>query len=250
MSDYDRAITVFSPDGHLLQVQYAAEAVSRGLCAVAVKSKDGVCVAVERRVLAKLQDSRSARKIEIIDDGLALAFSGLSADGRALVNRARVECQSYRLRAAEAPGCDYVARWIAQLQQRFTMRGGMRPFGVACLIAGYDAAGSPALFKTEPHGIVVGLKAYAIGRSEKTIQEYFEKEYKENMTQDEAIKLAIAGLSQVVDAGSNTVEAVLVKRDENNQAVVVPLSDQEITQHISKPAAQNDAQNDAAMRED
>eukprot|EP01057_Protomagalhaensia_wolfi_P001623 Protomagalhaensia_wolfi_Nauph_80__1622@NODE_1_length_8074_cov_174_317237_g0_i0_p5_GENE_NODE_1_length_8074_cov_174_317237_g0_i0NODE_1_length_8074_cov_174_317237_g0_i0_p5_ORF_typecomplete_len233_score44_03Proteasome/PF00227_26/2_2e46Proteasome_A_N/PF10584_9/7_9e12Proteasome_A_N/PF10584_9/3_1e03Semialdhyde_dh/PF01118_24/0_062_NODE_1_length_8074_cov_174_317237_g0_i072637961 len=228
MPDYDRAITVFSPDGHLLQVQYAAEAVKRGLCAVAVKGADVVVLAVERKVAAKLQDARVARKIEIIDDGAALAFAGLSADGRVLVNRTRIECQSYRLTADEAPSCNYIARHIAQSQQKFTMRGGMRPFGVACLVAGFDTAGAPALFKSEPHGILTGWKAHAIGRNDKVVEEFFEKNYKEGLNRAEAIKLAINGLTEVIDPGSQNMEIAVVEKVAGKPTVTT-LTDDEIT---------------------
>lgn len=228
MSDYDRAITVFSPDGHLLQVQYAAEAVKRGLCAVAVKGKDVVVLAVERKVAAKLQDARVARKIEVIDDGAALAFAGLSADGRVLVNRTRVECQSFRLTADEAPSCNYIARHIAQSQQKFTMRGGMRPFGVACLVAGFDSAGQPALFKSEPHGILTGWKAHAIGRNDKVVEEYFDKNYKEGLDRQGAIKLAIGGLTEVIDPGSQNMEIAVVEIKDGKRTVTT-LTDDEIT---------------------
>eukprot|EP01055_Gregarina_sp_Pseudo9_P005306 Gregarina_sp_Pseudo_9__5305@NODE_618_length_2478_cov_331_368594_g584_i0_p2_GENE_NODE_618_length_2478_cov_331_368594_g584_i0NODE_618_length_2478_cov_331_368594_g584_i0_p2_ORF_typecomplete_len233_score52_27Proteasome/PF00227_26/2_5e44Proteasome_A_N/PF10584_9/7_9e12Proteasome_A_N/PF10584_9/3_1e03Synuclein/PF01387_17/0_5Synuclein/PF01387_17/1_5e03_NODE_618_length_2478_cov_331_368594_g584_i062760 len=228
MSDYDRAITVFSPDGHLLQVQYAAEAVKRGLCAVAVKGKDVVVLAVERKVAAKLQDARVARKIEIIDDGAALAFAGLSADGRVLVSRTRVECQSFRLTADEAPSCNYIARYIAQSQQKFTMRGGMRPFGVACLVAGFDSAGCPALFKSEPHGILTGWKAHAIGRNDKVVEEYFDKNYKEGLDRQAAIKLAIGGLTEVIDPGSQNMEIAVVEVV-NGKRTVTSLTDDEIS---------------------
>lgn len=215
MPSYERAITIFSPNGRLFQVEYATEAVKRSNTAVAVRGADCVVLAAERKAQSKLQDRRTVYKICPIDDNMHAAFAGLMADARVVVDDARVAAQSYRLMYGEPPSIEYLTRHIAELMQTSTQRAGRRPFGVAAICAGVDSDGTPRLYVAEPGGTYASWRAAATGRSAKIVRDILEAECPPGRpAPDEATATTIAAkaLLEVAEAGARNIEVVVVRR--------------------------------------
>ncbi|KAK1835171.1 hypothetical protein QBC39DRAFT_423754 [Podospora conica] len=211
-ADPDTPLTPPSPDGHVFQVEYAGEAVKRGTCAVGVKGQDVVVLGCEKRSAMKLQDTRiTPSKIGLVDTHVCLAFAGLNADARILVDKARLEAQSHRLNLEDPVTIEYITKYVAGVQQRYTQSGGVRPFGISTLIVGFDnGSNTPRLYQTEPSGIYSAWKANAIGRSSKTVREFLERNYKEDMDRETTIRLAIKSLLEVVQTGAKNIEIALM----------------------------------------
>ncbi|MEM2727019.1 MAG: archaeal proteasome endopeptidase complex subunit alpha [Archaeoglobaceae archaeon] len=211
---YDRAITVFSPDGRLFQVEYAREAVKRGATAIGIKVKEGVILVADKRVGSKLLEADTIEKIYKIDDHICAATSGLVADARILIDRARVEAQINRLTYEEPITVKELAKKICDFKQQFTQYGGVRPFGVSLLIAGVDKV--PKLYETDPSGALLEYKATAIGMGRNVVVEFFEKEYREDLSFEEALVLALVAVGKSIESEINPedIEVGYVKTEE------------------------------------
>jgi proteasome alpha subunit len=194
-SAYDRAITVFSPDGRLFQVEYAKEAVRRGATAIGLVSAQGVVLIAHKTRVSKLIMPESLKKIFEIDEHIAIVASGMAADAMRLIDSARVESQKYRYTYSEAPDVENVARQVADSMQLYTQYGGARPYGVSLIFAGVDS--SPKIYEAEPSGALTGAKAAVIGAGKNEVTEYLEKEYKEGLSIDDTIVLGLKALKQV-----------------------------------------------------
>lgn len=220
---YDRAITIFSPDGRLFQVEYALEAVRRGWTALGIRCIDGVVIAVEKKKISPLIDPSSMEKILKIDEHVGATFAGLSSDARILIESARQEAQINRLLYDEIIDIEVLTRRISSIKQLYTQHAGVRPFGVALLIAGVDKFG-PRLFMTEPSGAYAGYYAVSIGAGSQTVTEFFEKNYNMNINLENAIPLALKALTMVIEGGidSTKVEMAIARKDTGKFEILPP----------------------------
>ncbi len=219
-AQYDRAITVFSPDGRLFQVEYAREAVRTGTPCVGLVCKDVVVLAAFKRIASSLIVSDSHEKIFQIDKHIAAASSGLVADARKLVDFARLEAQKHRITYGSEIPVENLAKKIGDHIQMFTQYAGVRPYGVSLLIAGVDKRFR--LFETDPSGALFEYRATAIGAGKKDVEGMFEKEYKEGLSQSDGIKLALKALRKAVEEKlrPDNVDLVVVSHDRKQVQVI------------------------------
>jgi proteasome alpha subunit len=193
--EYDGAITIFSPEGRIYQVEYALELVKRGSPIVGIKSEEGIVLAVLEPQLSKLAAPTNSKKIFRIDDHVGVAIAGLSPDARVLIKQARLFCQSNKMTYDEPADVEDLASGVGDLLQRYTQNAGVRPFGVSLLIGGVDEH-RVSLIATDPSGSYRGYKATAVGRNSEKAVSVLQQEYRKEITLDEAIALAVQALKE------------------------------------------------------
>ncbi len=197
---YDRASTVFSPDGRLFQVEYALQAIQMGGTAVAVTYNTGIVfVAFRNLPVSSLADAGSVEKSFAVDTGLGCVTAGLIADSRVLVEFLRVEAQRHRLTFGEPAPYTVLGHALGTLLQQFTQFGGTRPFAVSLLLGGFNGT-TPGLVELDPSGATIGWRAYAIGRNRRAVADFLEEKVGDKLDEDAAFKLAV----QAVAEGSPT----------------------------------------------
>ncbi len=198
MMGYDRTSTMFSPDGRLLQVEYAKKAVKQGTTAMGLVCKDGVVLVADKRLISKLVVPESVEKIYQVDEHIGATATGYLMDGRVLIEKAQLIAQQHRVTFDNPMDTKGLVKEVCNIKQAFTQYGGARPFGISILFAGVDEDGNINLFETEPTGMFFQYLATVIGEGEVEIKAILDKEYKEGMAIEEGINLAISALKRVL----------------------------------------------------
>ena len=231
---YDKSLSIFSPEGTLSQVEYALEAVKKGGLSIGMICNKCIVMAAERKAVPKLQDQRTIRKINRIDSHIAMTFAGIIADSRSLSDYARLQSQSFRYSLDIPPTVDNIAKTISNKMQEYTQRAGVRPFGLSCIIAGFDEGkDEPKLYLTDPSGQVSMWKAGVIGKNSDKVLGILEEKYKDNMSEEDALKCTIDAMLQYVESGSKNMEVAVIKP--GNDFKIVP--DEQVDEIIKQVEA-------------
>ncbi len=215
MMGYDRSIAMFSPDGRLLQVEYAKKTVRQGSTAVGIVCKDGVLLVTDKRIVDPLVVSEAIEKIFKVDEHIVATAAGILSDARVLIEMAQLKAQQHKVTYDSPIDTLTVVKDICNLKQVCTQQAGLRPFGVSILVAGIDN-GTPKLFETDPTGIFFQYKATSIGEKEPEIEEILHKKYKDSITIDEAFKLIVSTFCKVLgkEFNASRIDAAYIKTDE------------------------------------
>ena len=210
---YDMTPTMYSPDGRIYQVEYAIETVKRGTLSIGIKCKDGVLLAVEENPRA-LQVANVTQKIFQVDKHIGVAAAGYIPDARVQVDSARFFSQSNKLTYDEDVEVETVAKHLADQCHQFTQYSGVRPYGVALIIAGVDLKGG-AIYVTDPSGTFVSYAAVAIGAGSEEVTDFLEKNYKNEIMLEEGAALATAAINLKTEKtdGSKKVKMSWIKKD-------------------------------------
>ena len=211
---YDRTATMFSPEGHLLQVEYAEKTVRLGSSSVGMVCSDGLFIIADKRIEDKLIVKKSTNKIYEIDSHIIASVAGIIADARVLIEKAQVLSQQHRITYDSPIEPELVIKDISNIKQQFTQYGGARPFGVSLMVAGINND-KPELYTSDITGNYLSYNAHAIGENDEKIKDKLREKYKEGLTIKQGVKLALEIFEEIQEKKFNIdkFELVYIPKD-------------------------------------
>lgn len=235
---YDRHITIFSPEGRLYQVEYAFKAIkSENLTSIGIRGSDSAVVITQRKIPDKLVDPASVTRLFNITDNIGCVMTGMIADARAQVQRARREAADFAFKFGYEIPVSFLAKRIADTAQIYTQHAYMRPLGVSMILIGMDDEAGPQLYKTDPAGSYLGYKACCAGNKDQEGRNFLEKKFKgeQQLTPDQTIKMAISALQTVLgeDFKAADIEVAVVSQGRRK---FTKLTEAEVDQHLTEIA--------------
>lgn len=232
--DYSFSLTTFSPSGKLVQIEYALNCVAGGDPALGIKAKNGVVLATAKVVSTPLMDDSTFKKIENVSKEIGMVYAGIPADYRVLLRQGRKAAQGYKAIYGDEAPCSQLTRDLAYKMQEFTQSGGVRPFGVSLMVAGFDENG-PQLYQVDPSGAYFGWMATAVGKNFQNAKTFLEKRYNsEDLELEDAIHTAILTLKESFEGAmtEHNIEIGVIRAEDKEFKVLSPEAVKDYLQEV------------------
>lgn len=248
---YDQSTTTFSPEGRLHQVEYAIEAINNAGTCVGLQCVDGIVLAAEKKVVSKLlAPSKTSEKTYTIDSHVVCLVAGLTSDANILVNQSRLGSQRYLYKYQEPMPVEQVVKHVCNYKQAYTQYGGLRPFGVAFVFAGWDRNHGYQLYQTDPSGNYSGWRATVIGQNNQAGKSLLKTDYKEDNSTQQGLRTAVKILLKTMDATAPSPERIelstLKRTEDGDEMVHYTLSDAEVLKYIEEIQKEEEAESKKA----
>ncbi len=226
---YDRSTTMFSPEGHILQVEYAEKTARLGSASIGIRCSDGVIIIADKGIKDSLIVSKSADKIYEIDEHIMASAAGIISDARVLIDKARIVSQQHRITYDSPIEIESIIKEISDIKQQYTQHPGVRPFGVAIMVAGVND-GKSKLYITDITGNYFEYNAIAIGKDDNQIKELLRKKYKKEIKIKEGIKIALEIFSEILKENFD-IQRFNVAQIKNSDGKIINLNKEEILKY-------------------
>lgn len=238
--------------GRLHQVEYAMEAIGHAGTCLGILATDGIVLAAERRNTNKLLDEvTSNEKIYKLHGDMACSVAGITSDANVLTNELRLMAQRYLLSNGVSIPCEKLVKWLSDIKQAYTQYGGRRPFGVSILYMGWDERHGFQLYQSDPSGNYGGWKATCIGNNSAAAVSILKQDYKDDISLDKALDLAVKVLSKTLDMTKLTADKVEIATltRVNNKTLIENLPDTRVEKLIAKFETEEAARIEALKKE-
>lgn len=227
-------------------MEYAIEAINNAGTCVGLQSKEGIVLAAEKRTVSKLlAPSKTSEKTYTIDQHIVTLVAGLTADANILIQEARLGSQRYLYTYQQAMPVEQVVKSVCNYKQAYTQFGGLRPFGVALLVAGWDKHFGFQLYQTDPSGNYSGWKATVIGQNNQAGKSILKSDYKDDVSLAANRKLALKILLKTMDSATPSPERIelsMLRLDSNGKVEHVASTEAELLALIQEIQAEEQSE--------
>ncbi|MFA5333232.1 MAG: archaeal proteasome endopeptidase complex subunit beta [Candidatus Nanoarchaeia archaeon] len=187
----------------------------KGTTTVGILTKDGIILAADKRAsMGYLIADKDAEKIHLINDNNAMTFAGSVADSQMLLRYLQTELRLYAIKRGETITCNAIATLLSHYL--FGNAHSFSPFLIQFIVAGVDKTGFH-LYDLDMGGSKMEKSTYtSTGSGSPVAYGVLEDSYKDDLTLNEGMKLAVRAISAAIKrdlATGNGIDVIVIDKN-------------------------------------